>query len=154
MYIHTEIQLLKCSKCGKEFEGYNSQNLKSYNRYCSLDCEYNYIGKNHKTRKHSLELKKLILQFSLDHEDISTRRIAKIFGVSKDMPSNIIKQYGNRKPKRLLKFDRDYFNVINTEEKAYWLGFIYADGCVTNNGNYALDITLKYSDIGHLPKFA
>jgi hypothetical protein len=27
----------------------------------------------------------------------------------------------------------DYFEIIDTEDKAYWLGFIYADGCITKN---------------------
>lgn len=28
-------------------------------------------------------------------------------------------------------FNRNFFEVINTQEKAYVLGFLYADGCNT-----------------------
>jgi len=28
------------------------------------------------------------------------------------------------------KFNENYFDTIDTEHKAYWLGFLYADGCV------------------------
>ena len=49
------------------------------------------------------------------------------------------------------------FDSIDTEEKAYWLGFIYADGnimTVTKKiQTYTLNITLKNSDIEHLHKF-
>lgn len=53
-------------------------------------------------------------------------------------------------------FNKQFFKVIDTHEKAYWLGFIYADGYVINNSstrNYELGITLKTSDIEHLRKF-
>jgi len=46
----------------------------------------------------------------------------------------------------------DFFKVIDVEEKAYWLGFIYADGCI-QNGN-KLDINLKSSDKNHLQKLS
>ena len=29
----------------------------------------------------------------------------------------------------------DFFETIDTEEKAYWLGFMFADGCIINNEN-------------------
>lgn len=29
--------------------------------------------------------------------------------------------------KKKYNFNEDYFEVIDTEEKAYWLGFLYAD---------------------------
>ena len=32
-----------------------------------------------------------------------------------------------------LKFDINYFDEINNEKKAYWLGFILADGCICRN---------------------
>lgn len=50
----------------------------------------------------------------------------------------------------------DFFENINTEQKAYWLGFIYADGCISlgiSNG-YRLSIGLKISDRKHLQKLA
>ena len=53
-------------------------------------------------------------------------------------------------------YDYSFFNVIDTEEKAYWLGFISADGCVTINEetqSCELCIRLKASDFEHLKKF-
>lgn len=48
-------------------------------------------------------------------------------------------------------FDRNYFKEINTEEKAYWLGFIAADGCVSAKMN-SIRVDLKSSDAEHLEK--
>ncbi len=50
----------------------------------------------------------------------------------------------------------NYFDEIDTEEKAYWLGFFTADGWInkskkTNAG--VAGIELQYGDIGHLKKF-
>ena len=55
--------------------------------------------------------------------------------------------------------NQDYFENIDNEWKAYWLGFLYADGCITikrnsNNQNkmdYNIDLTLK--DKEHIIKF-
>ena len=54
------------------------------------------------------------------------------------------------------RYNHDFFKKIESEEKAYWLGFIAADGCVycdKVNNNYRLQINLKGSDIEHLNKF-
>ena len=53
------------------------------------------------------------------------------------------------------EYNVNYFKNIDTEEKAYWLGFIYADGCVSvsEGGNKRLKIALQKSDEGHLRKF-
>ena len=29
--------------------------------------------------------------------------------------------------------EKNYFGNIDTEEKAYWLGFLYADGCISKD---------------------
>jgi hypothetical protein len=49
---------------------------------------------------------------------------------------------------------RDYFKVIDSEEKAYWLGFIAADGCVYIGGRqHTLSIQLQRRDRHWLEKF-
>jgi hypothetical protein len=52
----------------------------------------------------------------------------------------------------LPKFDENIFDVIDTEDKAYWLGFLYADGAVSLDRN-TIELSLKSSDVEHLKKF-
>lgn len=52
----------------------------------------------------------------------------------------------------MLKFDETIFDSIDTEEKAYWLGFLYADGYVSSNSN-KFELSLQDSDSEHLEKF-
>lgn len=59
-------------------------------------------------------------------------------------------------PDKLRKYDYSYcekiFEKINTEEKAYWLGFLYADGYVSNKRN-TISLSLKKEDLKHLKEF-
>ena len=45
-----------------------------------------------------------------------------------------------------------YFDVIDTPDKAYWLGFMATDGCVTgfSQGSLRLKVKLARADRGHL----
>ena len=57
--------------------------------------------------------------------------------------------------KKGFEYNRHFFSIIDTEEKAYWLGFIWADGCVsrvpaTNSGE--LRVELQVNDKNHLKK--
>lgn len=44
-------------------------------------------------------------------------------------------------------FDKTYFEKINSHDKAYWLGFLYADGNLFGNS-----MQLRIADLGHLDK--
>mgnify|MGYP001496392652 CR=1 FL=1 len=59
----------------------------------------------------------------------------------------------NPKEYRIYNMNEDYFQNINTEHKAYWLGLITADGNVSNLGNkYCIRFSLKHED-GYLPYY-
>jgi DNA-binding transcriptional regulator WhiA len=47
----------------------------------------------------------------------------------------------------------NYFSKIDKHEKAYWLGFIYADGYITSSNGKKLGITLSSKDRDHLETF-
>lgn len=49
-------------------------------------------------------------------------------------------------------FNETFFENIDTEEKAYWLGFICADGYINKRGS-TVGITLDVKDKMHLEKF-
>lgn len=50
----------------------------------------------------------------------------------------------------------DFFKNVDSEEKAYWLGFIASDGWITVNeksNSGTIGIELQYKDVNHLKKF-
>lgn len=66
------------------------------------------------------------------------------------------KEESKRYRRKLEGFNEDYFSKIDTEDKAYWLGFIQADGCIVTNYKkhlYQLSIGLCGRDIMHLKSF-
>jgi len=55
--------------------------------------------------------------------------------------------------KRKYTCEDRFFETIDTEEKAYWLGFTFADGCITtNNKKLLVQYWLSFSDKEHLEK--
>lgn len=58
--------------------------------------------------------------------------------------------------RRIHAVDADFFDQINTEERAYWLGFITADGCVYRSPRgvpSGITIRLGAKDVKHLEKW-
>lgn len=51
-------------------------------------------------------------------------------------------------------FDNTIFEKIDNEQKAYWLGFLEADGCVhSGEGDYRIELGLAEQDYHHLEKY-
>ena len=60
--------------------------------------------------------------------------------------------YINSQNHNLVSFNYQIFKQIDTEEKAYWLGFLFADGAVSSKSNN-VELSLKSSDFNHLIKY-
>lgn len=85
---------------------------------------------------------------------ISLTKMSEKYEISRSILTNRFKKLGveivNRQNE--VKFDESVFDLIDSEEKAYWLGFIYADGYIDAN-KFIFEISLKSSDKEHLEKF-
>ncbi len=82
----------------------------------------------------------------------STVDLAKLTGFSRQHVYNILKNNNVvcRKVHNIYSCNNKYFEVIDTEEKAYWLGFLMADGNISRN---RVRINLHERDVEHLYKF-
>lgn len=81
--------------------------------------------------------------FSL--KDISEKVNRHIGGIKRVLTNNNIKVRGREYYCRINKFNEDYFEEIDTKDKAYFLGFLYADGNIYLKRN-RVQITLQNKD--------
>lgn len=59
-----------------------------------------------------------------------------------------------RNPLRKYTYNENYFEIIDTEDKAYWLGFLAADGAINEHKHYkTVELGLAAVDTSHLEKF-
>jgi hypothetical protein len=87
-------------------------------------------------------------------ELMNVKKVGDFFGVSFQPIMRILKQEGIKVEQRRYFSNETYFDIIDTEEKAYWLGFLYADGYIreSKSGN-SLCLKLGQLDIEHLELF-
>ena len=91
--------------------------------------------------------------FATPEKQRSLTKLGEKYGIKRQTLSKYIKErgceivnYQNR-----WRINSNVFDVIDTEEKAYWLGFIFADGNISSEGN-RFEINLSIKDINHLIK--
>lgn len=86
----------------------------------------------------------------LYQEGLSMPKIAEKYNVSDALVLRYLKQQGIKsrsaeEAHRKYPINEDFFDVIDTEEKAYFLGFLYAAGCNHKDVNY-ISLSLDISD--------
>lgn len=87
-----------------------------------------------------------------NYEKLSYKEIGDKIHKTKSAVQNKMRVLGLQKPDKY-HYNKHFFDEIDTEEKAYWLGFFYADGYVCRTqSNAEVGIELKASDIQHLRK--
>lgn len=89
----------------------------------------------------------------------SVTSISKKIGIDRHIISRELKNFFNDSiniSNKKYSLNENYFEAIDNEEKAYWLGFISADGNIykrDNNGTIILSFNLNIRDKKHLEKF-
>jgi len=81
-------------------------------------------------------------------------KVAKKFNVSLSPIYRILRDNEIELTNRRYNVNESYFDSIDTEERAYWLGFLYADGYIRErkSGN-SLEMKLSVKDVEHLILF-
>ncbi len=83
--------------------------------------------------------------------EISKEMDLSISAISRYLDRKGIEQRKQTDTKRIFSLEHDYFKEIDDENKAYWLGFIMADGCVSGKNTFSMSISKI--DEKHLEKF-
>ena len=100
-------------------------------------------------------------KYFIEHNgDIAYSRVADEFKITNDKLKKYLNTwYPDVSTDRKKDYDDTIFDTIDTEEKAYWLGFIYADGTISSfplegKPKYTFELALSINDKEHLEKFA
>lgn len=87
-------------------------------------------------------------------EQNSAYKIAEKYNVHPTTIYNVLKSHGvvirSNVLNSAMKVNHEYFSKIDSCEKAYWLGYLYADGCISR-GFVSLAAAIK--DIDHIKTF-
>lgn len=107
------------------------------------------MGKRHEQRIYDELATKYLV------EGLSLIELSKQSGIDRRTLSTNFKNMGIEivNKQNLTKFDEHIFDEIDNEEKAYWLGFIFADGYISSSSNN-FELSLGLKDINHLEKFS
>lgn len=103
------------------------------------------------------------IQFHFDNDErivelyqlgYSTNEIATMYNVNHQTIADVVRKYSSIRSKseqhRRYTIDEHYFDEINTPNKAYIMGVLYADG--TNNGCGHIALSLQENDVDILQK--
>lgn len=106
--------------------------------------------------KRILKVEEIENIINLYNQNFGIRKIYKLTGIS----PNIIERHLRERnvyiepSKYKYSVKHDIFNKIDSEEKAYWLGFLFTDGCVRKKKHsYELKLKLSIKDLDHLEKY-
>lgn len=109
------------------------------------------LGKNKFSEN---EIPKIV---SLYEKGVSAKQLGYLYCIDKRRVQKWVKEFGVLRSKneshRFTYFNQNKFDVIDDQDKAYWLGFLYAD-CYNAETVNTVSLTLAAKDFAHVVKFA
>jgi len=152
---YTKEDLIKHYESGKttkqvaKIYGVSANTIRARNKIYGINIrDYTDFG-----RLKNVTKEELIEKYS---SGLSIAKLAKEYKVDKDAIRNKNKEFGINIEDYYdcrANYDIHIFDVIDTEEKAYWLGFLFADGCVRGDSNSVGFSGISIIDINHIRKF-
>ncbi|MFJ8235952.1 hypothetical protein ACIQ34_09430 [Ureibacillus sp. NPDC094379] len=121
----------------------------------STELDKRGISKDNHTREIDEKINLAIAEYT-SNTDITLQALEDKHGVTRVTLSKHLKQQSIeiRDPLQKYSYNDDYFESIDTEEKAYWLGFLAADGGINEGKTYkSIELGLAEIDKDHLEKF-
>ena len=137
-------------------EGFSARRISN-----DLNLDFDYIRNIIKKKGFSIK-KEVFNPYSINHimelynKGVSAKNLGIKYGIGKRIILNKAKEMGVFRDvnfsHRIHQVNEHIFDEIDTEEKAYWLGFLYADGynCEIKN---SISLALKETDYDHVVKF-
>lgn len=92
----------------------------------------------------------------IKNETITLQALEDKYGITRVTISKYLKKMKVeiRTPLQKYSYNENYFKTIDTEEKAYWLGFLAADGAINEHKHHKrVELGLAAIDRSHLEKF-
>ena len=94
----------------------------------------------------------------MQETQLGVSAVARHFNVDRGTLAKRLKEHYDNvisRPDGKLPINSNYFETIDTEHKAYWLGFIYADGYLSISGKTKrMGVSLCLKDKVHLQNFS
>lgn len=115
-------------------------------------------------RENNLCMEKLDFNFdeipkikSLYENGVSAKQLGIKYGIDKRRVQKWAREEGTYRDKnlshRIFHFNENIFDLIDSPEKAYWLGFLYADLYNYNDKRHYIRLELKLTDKDHVINF-
>ena len=105
-----------------------------------------------KIKQDKIEYETTISKYFIDNKKLSITEFAKEINIDRHTLTEILKRNNSYEDRYKRDVDVNFFEKIDNEEKAYWFGFISADGHIGKNRN-SIKITLALKDKKHVEKF-
>lgn len=98
------------------------------------------------------KLEELISEYFSKNKDLSIAQCSKDIHMDRATLRALLKRKNVHEKRNKRKINSNFFENIDTEEKAYWLGFLSADGHIGKERN-SIKLALSKKDEEHVKKF-